>query len=63
MFCLRLVWRNKRINEKQEDRDNREREEEQHSTIPFTPKQFEVLLKMNRLNFIGLVEAFKGRSI
>jgi hypothetical protein len=48
--------------EKQEDFNDHESEEEQHSIICFTPKQLEVLLKMNRPDFIGLVEALKGRS-
>jgi hypothetical protein len=51
--------------EKHEDRENRndhESEEEQPTTVLFTPKQLEVLLKMNRLDFIELVVAFKGGS-
>jgi hypothetical protein len=47
----------------QEDRDNyddHENEKEQPTTILFIPKQLEVLLKMNRPDFIGLVEALKG---
>jgi len=48
--------------EEQKDHNDHENEEKQHSTILFTPKQLEVLLKMNRLNFPGLVEAFKGGS-
>jgi hypothetical protein len=30
--------------------------------VLFIPRQLEVLLKMNRLNFIELVAAFKGGS-
>jgi hypothetical protein len=45
--------------EKQEDCDDYESGKKQHPTIFFTLKQLEVLLKMNRLDFIGLVEAFK----
>jgi len=37
--------------EEQKDHNDHENEEKQHSTILFTPKQLEVLLKMNRLNF------------
>jgi hypothetical protein len=51
--------------EKQEDRDNHddhENEEEQPTIILFTPEQLEVLLKMNRFDFIELVVAFKGGS-
>lgn len=48
--------------DEQEDRDDHESEEEQHTTFLFTPEQLEVLLKMNRPNFNGLVEALKGGS-
>jgi len=48
--------------EEQKDLDDHESEKEQHSIILFMPKQLEVLLKMNRPNFIGLVEALKRRS-
>jgi hypothetical protein len=48
--------------EEQKDPDDRESEEEQHSTVLLTLKQLEVLLKMNRPEFVGLMEAFKGGS-
>jgi len=44
--------------EKQEDHDNRndhENEKEQPTTILFIPEQLEVLLKMNRPDFIKLL--------
>jgi hypothetical protein len=49
----------------QEDRDNRndhENEEDQPTTVLFIPEQLEVLLKMNRPDFIELVVALKGGS-
>jgi hypothetical protein len=48
--------------EEQKDRDDHESEEEQHSIILFMPKQLEVLVKMNRPDFTGLVEALKKKS-
>ncbi len=45
-----------------EDQEVHESEEEQISTVFFTQKQLEVLLKMNRLDFNELVMAFKGGS-
>jgi hypothetical protein len=51
--------------ESEEDRDShedRENEEVQLNTVLFTPKQLEVLFKMNRLNFNELVAALKGGS-
>jgi hypothetical protein len=42
-----------------EDQDEPESEEEQRSSVLFTPKQLEVLLKMNRPDFGELVAAFK----
>jgi hypothetical protein len=48
--------------EEQEDHDDHESKKEQHSTVLFTLEQLEVLLKMNRLDFTRLVEAFKGGS-
>jgi len=51
--------------ENEEDRDShedRENEEVQLNTVLFTPKQLEVLFKMNRLNFNELVAALKGGS-
>jgi hypothetical protein len=51
--------------EKERDRENRddhENEEEKPTTILFTPKQLEVLIKMNRLDFTELVVTFKGGS-
>jgi hypothetical protein len=44
----------------QEDQDEPESEKEQRSSVLFTPKQLEVLLKMNRPNFGELVAAFKS---
>jgi hypothetical protein len=46
----------------QEDRDEAESEEEQRSSVLFTPEQLEALLKMNRPNFDELVTALKGGS-
>jgi hypothetical protein len=48
--------------EEQKDCDDHESEEEQHPTIFFTQKQLEVLLKINRPDFIGLMEAIKRRT-
>ncbi len=45
-----------------EDQDELENEEEQQSSILFTPEQLEVLLKMNRPDFSELVAALKGGS-
>jgi hypothetical protein len=46
-----------------EDRDEPEsEEEEQRSSVLFTPEQLEVLLKMNRPNFGELVAALKTRA-
>ncbi len=45
-----------------EDQDEPESEEEQRSSILFTLEQLEVLLKMNRSDFIDLVAALKGGS-
>jgi hypothetical protein len=42
------------------DQDKPESEEEQRSLVLFTSKQLEVLLKMNRPDFGGLVVALKG---
>jgi hypothetical protein len=42
-----------------EDQNEPESEEEQRSSVLFTPKQLEVLLKMNRPNFGELVVALK----
>ncbi len=43
-----------------EDQDEPESEEEQWSSVLFTPEQLEVLLKMNRPDFSELVVALKG---
>jgi len=43
----------------QEDRDEPESEEEQRSSVLFTPEQLEVLLKMGRPDFGELVAALK----
>jgi hypothetical protein len=48
--------------EDRDDRDDRESEEDQHSIVLFHIKTIGSLLKMNRLNFVGLVEALKRRS-
>jgi hypothetical protein len=51
--------------EGEEDRDSHEdheSEEEQPNAVLFTPKQLEVLLKMNRPDFNELVAALKGGS-
>jgi len=45
-----------------EDQNEPKSEEEQPSLVLFTPKQLEVLLKMNRLDFNELVATFKGGS-
>jgi hypothetical protein len=45
-----------------EDQNDHKSEEEQRSTVLFTPKQLEVLFKMNRLDFSELVAALKGGS-
>jgi hypothetical protein len=42
--------------------NDHENEEEQPTIVLFTPKQLEVLLKMNRPDFTELVAALKGRS-
>ncbi len=44
----------------QENHDDPENGEEQPAIIFFTPKQLEVLLKMNRLNFTELITTLKG---
>jgi hypothetical protein len=44
------------------DQDEPESEEEQRSSVLFTPKQLEVLFKMNRPDFSELVMALKGGS-
>jgi len=44
------------------DQDEPESEEEQRSSVLFTPEQLEVLLKMNRHDFNELVAALKGGS-
>ncbi len=43
------------------DQDEPESEEEQWSSVLFTPKQLEVLLKMNRPDFDELVATLKAR--
>jgi hypothetical protein len=43
----------------QEDQDEPESEEEQRSSVLFTPEQLEILLKMNRPDFGELVAALK----
>jgi hypothetical protein len=48
--------------EEQEECDDHESEEEQHSRVLFMSEQVEVLLKMNRCDSTGLVEALKGVS-
>jgi hypothetical protein len=57
--------------EEQEDFENEEvrdicgdheNEEEQPTTILFTPEQLKILLKMNRPDFIELVTSLKGGS-
>jgi hypothetical protein len=45
-----------------EHQDELESEEEQWSLVLFTQEQLEVLFKMNRTNFIELVEALKRGS-
>jgi len=45
-----------------EDQDELESEEEQRSSVLFTPEQLEVLHKMNRPDFSELVMTFKGAS-
>jgi hypothetical protein len=45
-----------------EDQDEPESEEEPRSLVLFTPKQLEVLLKMNRPDFGELVAALKTRT-
>jgi hypothetical protein len=45
-----------------EDQDEPESEEEQRSLVLFTPKQLEVLLKMNRPDFNELVAVLKRGS-
>ncbi len=52
--------------EKQVDRDTHNdygNEEEQLTTVLFTPEQLEVLFKMNRPNFTKLVMTFKRGSL
>jgi hypothetical protein len=48
--------------EDQENLDDHESEEEQPTIVLFTPKQLEVLLKMNRFDFTELIAALKGGS-
>jgi len=48
--------------EKKKDCDDHESEKEQHSIVFFHIKTIGSLLKMNRLDFVGLVEALKRRS-
>jgi hypothetical protein len=51
--------------ENEEDHDihgDHENEKEQPTTVLFILEQLEVLLEMNRLNFTGLVAAFKRGS-
>jgi hypothetical protein len=48
--------------EAQEDHGDPESEEEQPSTVFFTPEQLEVLLETNRPDFSELVAALKGGS-
>jgi predicted RNA-binding protein with RPS1 domain len=45
-----------------EDQDEPKSEEEQRSSVLFSPEQLEVLFKMNRPEFNELVAAFKGGS-
>jgi hypothetical protein len=45
-----------------EDQDEPKSEEEQRSSVLFTPEQLEVLFKMNRPDFGELVAALKGGS-
>jgi hypothetical protein len=45
-----------------DNRDDHENEEEQLGIVLFTPKQWEVLFKMNRPDFTRLVEALKRGS-
>jgi hypothetical protein len=45
-----------------EDQDEPESEEDQRSSVLFTPEQLEVLLKMNKPDFGELMEALKGGS-
>jgi len=45
-----------------EDQDDPKNEEEQRGSVLFTPKQLEVLLKMNRPDFSELVAALKVGS-
>ncbi len=68
--CKKLWWKNppktwRTHSEHEEDRDIRgdhENEEEQPNKVLFTPEQLEVLLKMNRPDFMELVTALKGGS-
>jgi hypothetical protein len=46
-----------------EDRDEAESEEEQWSSVLFTPEQLEAFFKMNRLDFGELVATLKGGSL
>ncbi len=48
--------------EAQVEQDDHESEEEQINTVLFTMEQLEVLLKMNRPDFIELVVVLKGGS-
>jgi len=45
-----------------EDQDEPESEEEQRSSVLFTPEQLEILLKMNRPDFGELVATLKTRT-
>jgi hypothetical protein len=45
-----------------EDQDEPESEEEQRSSILFTPKQLKIFFKMNRVNINELVATSKGGS-
>jgi hypothetical protein len=52
------------VNERDRDNHNdHENEEEQPTIVLFTPKQLEVVFKMNRLDFIKLVADFKVGSL
>jgi hypothetical protein len=46
-----------------ENQDEPESEEEQRSSVLFTPEQLEVFFKMNRPDFSELVAALKGGVI
>jgi len=49
--------------EDQENHDDHGNEKQQLTKILFIPEQLEVLLKMNRPDFIELVAALKGRTL